>query len=125
MNVHIVSRGSSHKLSVQPTLEDSIRKAQGSDKDLMKIRKHTGDNKAPDFRVDDKGTLWYKDRICVPKEGDFRQMIMDEVHNLAYSIHPGVHQNVFGFKTKVLVEWNEVGHCPVRCPLRYMSKDQG
>ena len=59
MNVHIVPRGSSHKLSVQPTLEDSIRKAQGSDKDLMKIRKYTRENKAPDFRVDDKGNLWY------------------------------------------------------------------
>ena len=91
----------------------------------MKIRKHTGENKAPDFRVDDKGTLWYKDRICVPKEGDFRQMIMDEAHNSAYSIHPRVHQNVFGFKIKLLVKWNEVGHCPVRCPLRYMPKDQG
>ena len=69
MNVHITPRDSSHKLSVQPTLEDSIRKAQGSDKDLMKIRKHTGENKALDFRVDDKGTLWYKDTICVPKKG--------------------------------------------------------
>ena len=29
LNVHIVPRGSSHKLSIQPTLEDSIRKAQG------------------------------------------------------------------------------------------------
>jgi hypothetical protein len=89
LNVHIAPHGSSRKLSVQPTLEDKIRKAQGSDKDLMKIRMHTGENKAPDFRVDDKGTLWYKDRICVPKEGDFRQTIMDEAHNSAYSIHPG------------------------------------
>jgi hypothetical protein len=70
-------------------LEDQIRKAQGSDKDLMRIHMHTGENKAPDFRVDDKGTLWYKDRICVPKEGEFRQTIMDEAHNSAYSIHPG------------------------------------
>ena len=49
LNVHIVPRGFSHKLSVQPTLEDSIRKAQDLDKDLMKIRKHTGENKPPDF----------------------------------------------------------------------------
>ena len=55
----------------------------------MKIHKHTGENKALDFQVDDKGTLWYKDRICVPKEGDFRQEIMDEAYNSAYSIHPG------------------------------------
>ena len=72
LNVHIIPRGSSHVLNVQSTLENMIRKAQGSDKNLMKIRKHTGENKAPNFRVDDKGTLWYKNRICVPQKGDFR-----------------------------------------------------
>jgi hypothetical protein len=53
--VHIAPHGSSRKLSVQPTLEDKIEKAQGSDKDLMKIRMHIGENKASNFRVDDKG----------------------------------------------------------------------
>ena len=76
-------------LNVQSTLEDRIRKAQGSDKDLMEVRKHIGENKAPDFRVDIEGTLWYKDRICVPRKGDFQQIIMDEAHNSTYSIHPG------------------------------------
>ena len=46
-------RGSIRKMSIQPTLEDKIRKAKSSDKDLMKIRMHTGENKAPDFRVDE------------------------------------------------------------------------
>jgi hypothetical protein len=68
-------------------LEEKIRKAQGTDEDLMKIRKHTGENKAPDFRVDDQGTLWYKNRLCVPEDGEFWQTIMDEAHNLVYSIH--------------------------------------
>ena len=54
----------------------------------MEIRMHTGENKSPDFRVDNEGTLWYKNRICVPQEEDFRQIIMDEAHNLAFSIHP-------------------------------------
>ena len=53
-------------MSIQPTLEDKIRKAQSSDKDLMEIRMQTEENKAPDFRVDNEGTLWYKNRICVP-----------------------------------------------------------
>ena len=35
LNVHIVPRGSSHMLNVQSALEDRIRKAQGSDKELM------------------------------------------------------------------------------------------
>ena len=37
LNVHIVPRCSIHKMSIQPTLEDKIRRAQSLDKDLMKI----------------------------------------------------------------------------------------
>jgi uncharacterized protein (DUF736 family) len=57
LNMHIVPQGYVRQLSVQPTLEEKIRKAQETDEDLMKIRKHAGENKAPDFRVDDQGTL--------------------------------------------------------------------
>jgi hypothetical protein len=74
--VHIVPQGYVLQLSVQPTLEEKIRKAQETDENLMKIRKHTEENKAPDFRVDDQGTLWYKNRICVLEYRDFRQTIM-------------------------------------------------
>jgi hypothetical protein len=81
LNVHIVPQGYIRQLSVHPTLEEKIRKAQEADENLMKIRKHTGENKASDFRVDDQGTLWYKNRIRVLEGGDFRQTIMDEAHN--------------------------------------------
>jgi hypothetical protein len=70
LNVHIVPQSYVRQLSVQPTLEEKIRKAQETDENLMKIRKHTEENKAPDFRVDNQGTLWYKNRICVPEDGD-------------------------------------------------------
>ena len=104
-------------LNVQSTLEDRIRKAQGSDKDLIKIHKHTGENKAPDFRVDNKGTLWYKDRICVHRKGDFRQIIMDEAHNSAYSIHLGSTKMYMDLRQKIFVEWNEGGYRTVCRPL--------
>ena len=58
-------------LSAQPTIEDKIRKAQGLDKKLMRIRKHTGENKAPDFRVDDKGTCGIRIEFVYPKKGTF------------------------------------------------------
>ena len=38
LNVHIVPPGSIRRMSIQPTLEDKIRRAQSSDKDLMEIR---------------------------------------------------------------------------------------
>jgi hypothetical protein len=57
---------------VQPTLEEEIKKAQHKDRDLMKIHEQTREKKAPYFKVDEKGTLWYKDRICVPKVEKFK-----------------------------------------------------
>jgi hypothetical protein len=87
----------------------------------MKIRKHAGENKAPDFRVDDQGTLWYKNRICVPEGGDFRQTIMDEAHNSAYSIHPGSTKMYMDLKQKYW--WNGVGDSP-EGPLKQLGKSR-
>ena len=39
-------------------------------------------------RLDDKDTLFFEDRIVVPK-GDLRKVIMNEAHNSLLSIHPG------------------------------------
>jgi hypothetical protein len=100
LNVHIVPQGYVRQLNVQPILEEKIRKARETDENLMKIHKHIGENKAPNFRVDDKGTLWYKNRICVPESEDFRQTIMDEAHNSAYSIHLGSTKMYMDLKQK-------------------------
>jgi hypothetical protein len=54
--------------------------------------------------VDDKETLWYKDRICVPKEGNFQALILDEAHNSAYSIHPGATKIYMDLKERYC--WN-------------------
>ena len=40
------------------------------------------------YRPDDKDTLFFEDRIVVPK-GDLRKVIMNEAHNLLLSIHLG------------------------------------
>jgi hypothetical protein len=55
----------------------------------MKIKAQTGENKAPDFRVDQYGTLWFKKRLCVLEQRHFKSTIMDKAHNSTYSIHPG------------------------------------
>ncbi|GKC56708.1 putative reverse transcriptase domain-containing protein [Tanacetum coccineum] len=36
------------------------------------------------------GALYYMDRIWVPLMGDIRTLIMDELHKLRYSVHPGL-----------------------------------
>ena len=80
--MQIVSQGTENMLKVQPTLEEQIEQAQKEDRYLNTMKKNAGTGKAPGFRVDQKGTLWYKDLVCVPKKGGLRQVIMDECNTL-------------------------------------------
>jgi hypothetical protein len=89
LNLTIVPHSLNYNLSVCSILDDQIKETQKDDEELMRIKGQTGENKAPDFRVDQYETLWFKKRLCVPEQGHFRNTIMDEAHNSAYSIHPG------------------------------------
>jgi hypothetical protein len=89
LNLTIVPHSLNYNLTVYPVLDDQIKETQKDDEELMKIKTQTGENKAPDFRVDQYGTLWFKKRLCVPEQGHFKNNIMDEAHNSTYSIHPG------------------------------------
>jgi hypothetical protein len=80
---------SSASFAAEPTLEAEIRQHQKDDKKLQEIRELLKVGKAPHFREDDQGTLWYKGRICVPDVADLRKLILSEAHDTAYSIHPG------------------------------------
>jgi hypothetical protein len=41
------------------------------------------------FRVDDKGILWFNDRLVIPKDKELRNQIMAVAHSSKLSIHPG------------------------------------
>jgi hypothetical protein len=48
-----------------------------------------GDPKVNCFCVDERGTLWFKDRLVVPKNHGLRNKIFDKTHTSKYFIHPG------------------------------------
>jgi hypothetical protein len=48
-----------------------------------------GDPKVACFCEDAEGTLWFKDRLIVPKKESLKKKVLDEAHTLRYSIHPG------------------------------------
>jgi hypothetical protein len=75
-------------LEVTPTLEQEIHKGQLEDEQLKEIVKNVPLGKAPGFRIDDNGTLWFGKSICVPKVKAIREAILREAHESAYSIHP-------------------------------------
>jgi hypothetical protein len=89
LNLTIVPYSLNYNLSVCPIIYDQIKEAQKDDAKLMKIKAQTGENKAPNFRVDQYGILWFNKRLCVPEQGHYRNTIMDEAYNSAYFIHLG------------------------------------
>jgi hypothetical protein len=46
------------------------------DEEIKEIRDTMERGKAPDFTEDDRGTIWFKNRICVPDVGDLRKTIL-------------------------------------------------
>jgi hypothetical protein len=81
-------------------LKTEIRQHQKEDKKLQEIRELLKIGKAPHFREDDQGTLWYKGRICVPDVEDLRKLILSEAHDTAYSIHPGSTKMYYDLKER-------------------------
>jgi hypothetical protein len=59
--------GEKSSIEVKPMLEDRIREAQRSDAETMRLAKKAIKEQTSDFRTDERGTLWFKDRLCVPK----------------------------------------------------------
>jgi len=88
------------ELEVEPTLEQEIRKGQLEDEKIKEIAEQVKLGKAPEFRVDDQGTVWYGERICVPDLKHIRDMILREAHDSAYSIHPGSTKMYLDLKEK-------------------------
>jgi hypothetical protein len=54
----------------------------------MKRRMQEGNPKVTCFRKDVERTLWFKDRLVVPKKEALKKKTLDEAHTSTYSIHP-------------------------------------
>ncbi|WVZ97224.1 hypothetical protein U9M48_042774 [Paspalum notatum var. saurae] len=88
LNLGFLSHTTVVAFEAEPTLEEEINKYQKEDEKLQEIRESLKKGEAPDFKVDERGTLWYKNRICVPNIDSIRKLILSEAYDTAYSIHP-------------------------------------
>jgi hypothetical protein len=72
-------------------LRDEIIAAQKNDENMghIKRRMQEGNPKVTCFYEDVEGTLWFKERLVVPKKEALKKKILDEAHTSRYSIHPG------------------------------------
>jgi hypothetical protein len=78
-------------ITVTPTLKGKIVAAQKNDEGMahIKRRMQEGYPKIAYLREDVDGTLWFKDRLVVPKKEALKKKILDEAHTLRYTIHLG------------------------------------
>jgi hypothetical protein len=89
LKLEIVEQRYLNELMVKYDLGDRTRQAQRQCPELQKLKQLMRKGKASDYRVDNQGTIWLKDRICVPQDQGIHTEILGEVHNSKYSIHPG------------------------------------
>jgi hypothetical protein len=119
LNLRVICRSCNHNLSVHRILDEQITEAQMEDERLVWIKDRNSEGKAPHFGIDKDGDLWFKKRLCVPKQGHFRRTILDKADNSTYSIHPGTTKMYLDLKEKYW--WNGmkgdiarfVAHCDV------------
>jgi hypothetical protein len=91
--------GDNGSLEVKPVLEGHICKAQRLNTETAGLMEKARKEQLPDFRTDEEGVFWFKNRLCVPK-GEAREVLLNKGHNSAYSIHPGTTKMYLDLKTR-------------------------
>jgi hypothetical protein len=71
LSLEIVEEGQLNELRVKYTLEDLIRQAEKGCPEIEEVKTLMARGKAADYHLDKQGTLWLKDRICVPRTRRF------------------------------------------------------
>src|SRR3954471_24644098 len=88
-NLEIVPHGYLSTLVAKPTLEDQIIVAQRRARGVRRIKENIVSGVAKCFSTNSKGTVFFGNRLVVPKNRDLRQLILQEAHDTPLSIHPG------------------------------------
>jgi hypothetical protein len=91
LNLEVVSSGTLSYISVEPTLHEQIVMAQIGNKGVQVIKDMLEQkvDKYTCFLQDNKGVLWFEDRLVVPKNPELRKKILDEAHLSKFFMHPG------------------------------------
>jgi hypothetical protein len=88
LNMGIVVHAEGITIEVKPTLEQEIRKCLIVDVKIQEIKDLMAEGRGPEFMEDEQGTIWFKNKICVPEIDSLHETILKEAHDSDYSIHP-------------------------------------
>ena len=76
-------------LVLQPSLIDRIKGGQEADAKLSGLKTRVINGEMEEFRVQDDGSVWFHDRLCVPQDSELKREVLEEAHRSRFSIHPG------------------------------------
>jgi hypothetical protein len=91
LNLKVVKHKNLYAISIESPLHERIIIAQLIDEDVQKIKQKLseGDPKYNCFRKDDKGVVWFGQRLVIPQDTEIKKEILDEAHVSKFIIHLG------------------------------------
>jgi hypothetical protein len=91
LNLEMVVHGNLSAVSIESPLHERIAMAQLNDEEVQKIKQklEEKDPKFDCFRRDDKGIVWFGQRLVIPQDRNLRKEILDQAHLSKFTIHPG------------------------------------
>jgi hypothetical protein len=91
LNLELVEHGNLYAVSIESPLHERIAMAQFIDEEVQKIKQklEERDPKFDCFRRDDKGVVWFGQRLVIPQDRNLKKEILDEAHFSKFTIHPG------------------------------------
>ena len=89
LNLHIAPHGFLSTLVAKPTLEDQIISDQKFDRGVIRIKRNIKKGVGGCFSMDDRGVVFFENRLVVPKNQHLRQLILKEANESPLTIHPG------------------------------------
>jgi hypothetical protein len=91
LNLELVEHGNLFVVSIESPLHERIVMAQLINEEVQKIKQNLEERgpKYDCFRRDDKGVVWFGQRLVIPQDQDVKKEILDEAHLSKFTIHPG------------------------------------
>ena len=71
-----------------PDLKQMMTDAQKYDVKLQQMVQLVGNGDKTDYSIKRDGSLYYKNRLCVPNVQELKKILMYESHNTVFIMHP-------------------------------------
>jgi hypothetical protein len=90
LNLELVEHRNLYVVSIESPLHERVAMAQLIDEEVQKIKQKLDerDPKFDCFPKDDKGVLWFGQRLVIPQDRELKMEISDEAHFSKFTIHP-------------------------------------